>query len=317
MAFERCATLGGPCMITTCDASYVSVGDVELLIEKSFRDLESSLAGKVNKLLTGTKVQVKFKPVPIPAYALTLITLQPTDIGTSIFGCADCFCKIIGRDGTQINLKAAAVVDPPELNISSASDLFGDVTFEAVVANNVDISTTDGLKAITTVTFIEPADAHDTSLWINRGGKVTWGEDAPFLGMSTEEGVKIKIAYETTERKDDLNGIYNKILSGVSVAVTFKPLGLSVANFFTLMPVDGANASLGTSLATLARELVASHFPTLDGLVVTLPAAAPTKGQLNWGRTVPRFGEIGMEAVASIDEENLPNPIYSLEIAEA
>lgn len=313
MSFERCAVIGGPCKIVTCDATYVSVADVELFIEKSFRDLESSLAGKVNKILIGTKVQVKFKPIPIPAYALTLITLQPTDIGTSIFGCADCFLKIIGRDGTQINLKAAAVVDPPEMNISSASDLYGDVTFEAVVANNVELSTANSLKAITTVTFDEPADAFDTANWINRGGKLSWGAAAPFLDLSTEEGVKIKIAYETTERKDDLNGIYNKILSGVSAAVTFKPLGLSVTNFFTLLPVDGANALLGTSLASQALELIASHYPAIGGLQITLPAAAPTKGQLNWGRTVARYGEVGMEAVASFNVST-PNPLYAIEI---
>lgn len=313
---NRCLSVGGPCKITTCDGEFVSVGDVTVNISNEFRQLESSLAGKVGKQKTKTSVEVKWVPVPIPAYAPLLINLQPTDIGETIFGCEDCFLEIHGRDGTKLTFHAAAVSDPPELRLVPNQDLFGEVTFRCVVSDETDLATANALKTLTSASFTEPAAASDVSQWVSRGATLKWGDDAPFNAITMEEGVVIKVAYEITDKTDALQGYYDSKLDAVTLSVKFKPNNMTEADFFAAMPVDGVFALAGTNLADLARELVAKHAPANGGLKVTVAAAAMTQGQLAWGRTIARQGEWVMEAVGSVTD-NVPDPLYLLEVVAA
>lgn len=314
---NRCLTVGGPCKIKLCDDSIlVSEGDVTVTIAKEFRDLESSLAGKVGKLLTKTVVEIKFTPVPIPAYAPLLISLQPTNIGESIFGCEDCYLEIHGRDATKLRFLAAAVSDPPELRFSAKQNLFGEVTYRAVVSDETDIATANAVKTLTTGSFTEPGQASDVSQWITRGSALKWGDDAPFNAITTEDGVTLKIGYELEDKVDDLNGYYDSKLTAVTATVKFKPNNLSEADFFTAFPVDGAGAVGGKNLADLAREMIVKHSPASGGVKVTLAAVAMTNGGMGWGRSIPRQGEWNAEAVGSVTE-NVPDPLYLIELVAA
>jgi hypothetical protein len=170
----RCSRIVGPCKIVTCDATYVSVGDVKLSIKRDTRKLESSIAGKVGETLNKTVVEVKFKPIPLPSYASTLFPFQPSDIGKSVFGCTDCSMQIHGADGIKVTLKAVGAIGTRTLAFGRKKDLYSDVTFRAVVADATDIATLDNLAAISSSAFTAPSSAYQSSDWVARAATVTY-----------------------------------------------------------------------------------------------------------------------------------------------
>lgn len=317
-ATNRCLTLSGPGSVITAAGRYESVGNINFRIQRTFRDLQSSLAGKVGKVLQKTVVEVKFQPISLPSYAPLLISLQPTNIGESIFGCTDAYLDIHGRDGTKLRFKAAAVSDPPEVFMDGRRELYGDVTFRCVVADETTLETLESLKAISTASFSEPSAASNAAAWVERGATVAWGDTSPFDALTVDQGPSFKVSYELEDKEDVLQGYYDSKLAGVNIAVKFRPTNIDLDEFFEMVPVDGSDALAGTNLADLARELIVMHSPADGGLKLTLPAAAVGEdgGGGNWDRTENRIGEVTLVGVGSVTD-NVPNALFSIIVVAA
>jgi hypothetical protein len=311
MSIARCTNIGGPGKIVTPAGTYVTTGDIKVNINRDFRDLESSLAGKVSKLLRKTSIEISAELVPIPLYATQLITLQPTNIGESLYGCTDSYIEIWGRDDAKLRFHAGALIKPPAVNFSSDKNLFGEATWGAVVKNNEDLATLGKLLTMSSAAFVEPSGASNVAAWVNKAGLLTFDSDE----MTSEDGITVQVDYETTPRRDDLNGEYDTKLSGVTVKVTLKPTGLSMEDLFALLPVDGPDAIPGVNLADIAKVLQVRHTPAADGdLICDIVAAAPEMSGLVWSRTLSRCGELSFVGVGSV-ATGVPNPLYAFTLA--
>jgi hypothetical protein len=314
MAISRCDSIGGPCKITTCNATYVTEGDVIVDVKRNYRDLSSSLNGTVGKALTKNVVEIKFTPVSRVYYVNTLFTKQPVNIGTSIYGCEDCYMKIQGRDGITRRFKAVGIKKPPTVTFSSRKSLFGEVTFGAVVADGEEVGTEGNVTDLLSESFTEVAASSDTSLWIARAALSSWGVDAPFVDMTTDEGVVFSIDYTTKERETDLGGMVDEILTDIKVSAKFTPSNLTQADFATLFPMDGSAAVPGYNEATRAKIFTTTHSPSSNGMQCKLFSAVPEAGAQRWGREVSRYGEITFTALQSVDGSGLANPLYQFSI---
>jgi hypothetical protein len=316
---DRCANIGGPGKIVTPAGTYATTGDIKVNINRDFRDLESSLNGKVGKSLRKTTVEITAELVPIAAYAIQLITLQPSNIGDSIFGCTDSYIEIWGRDDVKLRFHAGALMKPPAVNFSSDKNLYGEATWSGVVKDNEELATLNKLMTMSDAAFLEPEGASDVSNWVTKGGKLFFDNTDtnpatnPFWGLTSEDGITVQVEYETEGRKHDVTGEYDRKLTGVTVKVTFKPAGLSMEDLFALLPVDGPEAVPGVNLADIAKSLKVRHTPASEGdLVCSLFAAAPELSSLVWSRTVSRVGELSFIGIGSIDSgTEQPNPLYA------
>lgn len=317
-ATNRCLTLSGPGSVITPSGRFESTGNINFRIQRTYRDLESSLAGKVGKMLQKTVVEVKFQPIPLPSYAPLLISLQPTNIGESIFGCEDAYLDIHGRDGTKLRFKAAAVSDPPEVFLDGRQNLYGEVTFRCVVADETALSTLNSLKAISSSSFAEPSAASDASQWVSRGATVAFGDASPFNAMTVDQGPSVKVSYELEDKEDTLQGYYDSKLKGVTVTAKFRPTNIDLDELFEISPVDGSDALGGSNLADRADELIIMHSPADGGLKFVLPAAAVAEdgGGANWDRTENRIGELTFAGVGSV-VESVPNALYEIYVVAA
>lgn len=322
MGHSRCLSLGGPAKIVTAVGTYVTTGDITLSINRDFRDIESSLAGKIDKQLQKTLIEITAELAPIPDYGTQLITLQPTNIGSSMFGCTDAYLDIHGRDTDKFRFGAAALIKPPVVNFSTSKNLFGEATWQAVVENEQDLATLGNLLARSTASFTEPGAAHSAAGWQMKGGKLYFDNSDqtsanPWWGVETEDGISVEVVYGTTPRRDDLNGEYDLKLSDVAVMVKCKPNNIAVDDLMELFPVDGPSAIPGLSLSTLAKTLNIATSPIAEGdLQFAMLAASPENDSLIWSRTVNRIGEISFVGVSSVSG-GTPNPLYAFSLYEA
>jgi hypothetical protein len=322
MGSSRCLSLGGPAKLVTAVGTYVTTGDITLDISRDFRDIESSLAGKIDKQLQKTTINITAELAPIPAYATQLITLQPTNIGSSMFGCTDAYLDIHGRDTEKFRFHAAALIKPPIVNWSSSKNLYGEATWQAVVKNAEDLATLGNLLTRSTASFTEPGAAHSAAGWQMKGGKMFFDNSDEtsankWWGVETEDGISVEVVYGATPRRDDLNGEYDLKLSDVTVMVKLKPNNIAVSDLMALFPVDGPNGIPGLSLSTLAKTLDIKPSPLAENdLVFSMLAASPENDSLVWSRTVNRIGEISFVGVSSVTS-GTPNPLYAFDLYEA
>lgn len=317
MSIPRCGVIAGPAKIVTPTGTYVTTGDIQVSITRDKRDLQSSLRGKIGSVLKGTKISIKGELAPIPAYAVQLITMQPANIGASIYGCTDAYLDIFGRDGVKLRFKAGGLRSPGAVKYGDAN-LYGEFEWGAVVGNDTDIGTLESILAVSSAAFTEPQAAGDASLWQTKAGVLIWGTapEAPFDEMAAEDTIEIAVKYDLRQRSNSRDGMFDELLKGVSVEVKLKPQEMTVAQLLTKMAVDGADAAPGINLATLAEVMQIKTIPQAIGdLVVDLPAMVCDTSNLNWGADNNRLGELTLMAVSSYNSgTSTLNPLYAFSL---
>lgn len=319
MSIPRCGVIAGPCKIVTAVGTYVTTGDVVVEVARQTRALSSSLRGVVGATLLGQKISIKGELAPIPQYAVDLITMQPSNIGSSIYGCTDAYLDIIGRDGVKLRFKAGGLRQPPSVIFGPNKNLYGSAEWGAVVGNDTDLGTLDTVLAISSTSFTEPQAAGDASLWQTKAGVLVWGASpsSPFDAVASEETIEIAVKYALRSRRNSRDGDFDELLQGVTVEVKLKPQEMTVAQLRTKLAVDGPNAVPGLNLASIAEVLQIKTEPQAEGdLVADITAAFVDMGGMNWGADSNRIGELTLKAVATYAESAL-QPLYGFSLYTA
>lgn len=318
MSTPRCGVIAGPGKIVTPLGTFVTTGDIQVSLQRTTRDLQSSLRGRVGKTLKGQKISIKAELAPIPSYAGTLITMQPSNIGSSIYGCTDAYIDIFGRDGVKLRFKAGGLRSPGLVSFGG-KNLYGTFEWGAVVGNDTDIGTLTNVLAVSSASFTEPQDAGDASLWQTKAGVLVWGDapSAPFDSVISEESIDIQVKYDLRSRSNSVDGEFDELLKAVSVEVKIKPQEMTLAQLITKLPMDGASAVPGLNLATIAEVLQIKTTPQAAGdLVCDITKAYADAGNLAWGNESNRIGELTLIAVDSYAESAL-QPLYGFSLYEA
>lgn len=319
MSIPRCGVIAGPGKIVTPTGTYVTTGDIQVSFAPDKRDLVSSLRGRIGTVRKGTKISIKAELVPIPAYAVQLITMQPANIGSSIYGCTDAYIDIFGRDGVKLRFKAGGLRSPGAIKLGDAN-LYGEFEWGAVVGNDTDIGTLESILALSSAAFTEPQAAGDARLWQTKAGVLVWGAEpsAPFDEMAAEDTFELMVKYDLRPRGNSRDGTYDELIKGVSVELKFKPQEMTVAQLLEKCPVDGPSAAPGSNMATLAEIMQLKTIPQAVGdLVIDLPAMFCDTSNLAWGADNNRLGELTLMAASSYnDETSALNPLYVLSLFE-
>jgi|GEM_PF-2486298 len=320
MATPRCGVIAGPGKIVTPTGTYVTTGDIKIDISRDTRELTSALRGKVGSVIKGTKLSIKAELVPIPSYAVELITMQPSNIGSSIFGCTDAYIDIFGRDGVKLRFAAGGLRQPGAVKFGDAN-LYGEFEWGAVVGNDTDIGTLETVLAVSAAAFTEPRAAGDASLWQTKSGVLVWGAapSAPFDAVISEDTIEIAVKYDLRQRMNSRDGMYDELIKGVTVEVKLKPQEMTVAQLLTKLAVDGPNAVPGLNLATIASVMQINTAPQAVGdLICDLSAMVCEGSSLSWGADSNRIGEITLTAVDSYNSDTSAlNALYAFSLHAA
>ncbi len=207
---------------------------------------------------------------------------------------------IIGNDGRRVTFHNAAVTKMPEITGEKQTPLWGQVEFECFVKNGVD--RTDANSVLTEDTAAFSDEGFDPADIITQPYTMDWGEDAPWVEMSTKAGIKITPTLELSPVDNQAAGILSRRILKIGVTLTAQPIGIDFASLRAKLNLDGSGSKLGRSLAGDDLNIQGT------GVYVRVYAAALTGGPAQWKRDDERVGELTWKGNRTFTG-GVPNPM--------
>lgn len=211
--------------------------------------------------------------------------------GTGLWTDTDRTLVIHAADGAKHTLTAVAVTKMPDLLFSAVATLVGEVGFTGLAANGSSFSTANRLY-----TIAAGADVVDATFAV-AGIKMqpytaTWTGFTGFTGFETQDGFRVSFNLQTEDFEVDTQGVYQKIIKSVGIAVRCVPLGPSSANIDAALKAQGAGAARGRSLDATAAQLQITGADAVNYL--TIPNCQIETGSFRFGSSAQqlRVGEV-------------------------
>lgn len=293
MGKDRSTIVVGPGHISFGGAVFFVKDGIQLNVNKrTFEVLEDS--GSSEQRLEDVDIEVQFTPAgQFSAAAITALYPYATPvIGTEIFGSVDKPVTIWGRNGKKYVISAGAITQQPDLILSARQTLFGAATIRGLCANSTARSAATSTLVITDEAYA--GDAYAPASVKTVGYTAAWGS-APWDSISTEEGFRLSFPTSFEDILDDGHGIVGMVLTEAAATATFKPIGLTEADFLAKAAIQGTGVVQGQSLLTGADDLV------IDGgignpLVTLKSACVMEQIPFRWGRGARRFDQVTLRA---------------------
>jgi len=312
MPITRTTLLGGPAAATFNGHTYFAQSGILVTPALEVSAVDSDAQGVVDATVTGQPVTIKFAP---DAPFADLVALYPyaTGIpGTSLFGAAAMPLVLVAENGVRLTFSAAAIVQMPDLALSSSGAVAGAVTFLALGARTLPITAANRLVTIDTAEFPSPPAMPPQ---LADDFEITWGA-TPWVNLRARDGVKVHFAMKTTPVLSDANALLDLTLDSLAVEARFVPAtpgGPAELDVFDALEMQGANSLPGRLLSAEAETLEISG----EHLWVTLQLAQLTQGPLVFDATQARVGELVFTAGrALLAAEAVPEALVSLSEGE-
>jgi PPE-repeat protein len=306
MPVARATIIRGPATVTYNGISFYSKGDVKLSIKpKKIPNLVWNQ--EIDNLSDDFEVEVTL--VPVAAYvnaniAVLYPRMNPV-FGTSIVGSTDLPLVIHGKDGRKVTLAAAAILKMPKLTLTATKQIFGEMTFRGVWANNTARTTAGAMLAEASETYTQPALARSAIL--QQPYTAVWGGSAPWSAIVSEAGIEIDFDEQIEEQKADDVGVIDLICKDLHVTAKFVPLGPTAAQLLALANLQMAR---GASFITAANDLVITGADTTS-IVSLYSANMEDESSLMWDTINKRVGQVMFRTSRPIASGAL-GPIFNL-----
>jgi hypothetical protein len=308
MPITRTTLLGGPAAATFNGHTYFAQNGILVTPALEVNAVDSDAQGIVDATVTGQPLTIKFAPAAPFADLVALYPHAAGIPGTSLFGAADLPLVLVAENGVRLTFSAAAIVQMPDLALTSSGTVAGTVTFLALGARTLPITATNRWVTIDTADFPTPPA---TPPQLADDFEITWG-GAPWVNLRGRDGVKVRFAMKTTPVVSDANALLDLTLDSLAVEARFVPAtpgGPAELDVFDALEMQGTNALPGRLLSAEAEtlEIAGEH------LWVTLPLAQLTQGPLAFDATQGRLGELVFTAGrALLGAEAVPEALASL-----
>jgi hypothetical protein len=197
-------------------------------------------------------------------------------IGTGIF--ADNALVIHGVAGDKRTYHNAALVQMPNLKLSSQALAWGQMQFVAIHKSDTALSADNSLYTDATESYTQ--GAFTSTDMILGPYTINWG--STFVDVYPKDGVDISFALQLDDEMSDSRGLVQKILRGCTVSASFTPdeqgQSFDADDLSALLKHQGTGAGIG-KIKTTADSLVFAG----SGFTVTMPRAAAVSGQRGYG----------------------------------
>lgn len=285
MPVTRTTLLSGPAAATFGGHTFFARDGILVTPALEVDAVDSAAQGVLDATVTGEPVTIKFTP---SAPFADLIALYPYIMGTpgmSLFGSADSPLVLVAANGVRLTFSAVAIIQMPDLTLSSSDTTAGAVTFLALGARSLPITAANRLVTIDTADF--PA-LPTTPPQLADDFQITWGS-APWVNLRALDGVKVHFAIKTSPVISAANALLDLTLDSLAVEVRFVPAtsgGPVEADVFEALQVQGVLPGRLLSLGTRTLNVVGEH------LWLQLPLAQLTAGPLTFDAVHRRVGEL-------------------------
>jgi hypothetical protein len=292
MNITRTTLLGGPAAATFAGHTFFAQDGIlvtpalELPNEKP-APVESDAMGELDATMPSAAVTIRFTPSAPLADLLALLPWTQGSPGTPLFGAADAPLVLVAANGVRLTFAAAAIVQMPDLLLAAREPVAGAVTFLALGARSMGLTTANRLVTIDTAAVpLAPAGSPQMA----DDFAITWG-GTPWVNLRSREGVRVRFAMTSRPVWSDANGLLDLTLEKLEVRASFVPAspgGPAEADLVAALQWQGANALPGRPLSQTGESL------TIAGteFSVVLPLANVVNGGMNFDFQNPRIGEL-------------------------
>jgi hypothetical protein len=306
MPVTRTTLLSGPAAATFNGHTFFARDGILVTPALELDAVDSNAQGVLDATVTGVPVTIKFTP---NAPFADLIALYPYTLGTpgmSLFGSADMPLVLVAANGVRLTFSAVAIIQMPDLTLSSSDTAAGAVTFLALGARSLPITAANRLVTIDTAEF--PA-LPTTPPQLADDFEITWGS-APWANLRARDGVKVHFAMKTSPVVSAANALLDLTLDSLAVEARFTPGtpgGPAEADVFEALEVQGALPGRLLSTGAQTLDVAGEH------LWLQLPLAQLTQGPLTFDAVHARVGELVFTAGrALLGAESEPEALVSL-----
>ena len=287
--FDRTTYIKGPAIVTHDSQTYYSEGDIRVTdISESF-DISSAVDGKIDERLKSAAWEIAFTPVGEVEAAAKYFPWNVDNIGENIFGATDLTVAVQSKAGQLETWANGAVIRMPVVNLSAQVIPFAEMRILCLNKKDTDRTTEGAFMALTANAFSN-TDFDETKI-LTPGYTAAYG-GSPYAEMNSISGFVFDAGMVVRPEYVDRFGQIGATITGFNPTVRFTPTGLTMAQWDTLVAVDGANAvEVGASFAAAGgTDLIINK--AAGNLKVTLfDAGIRTSGNI-FGNTASRFSEL-------------------------
>nr|DAG10904.1 MAG TPA: hypothetical protein [Caudoviricetes sp.] len=303
MSINRNTILRGPGTVKFGGVTVFDSNGITCEIESATQGLPSSISGEIGTIKTDQTGKISFTPCGQISAAIlaALFPYASAAIGSSACGADDTPCVVHGMSGTRVTLVNCCVRKMPEIYLSPVKTAFGSV--ELAAALGLAKGPTDDAALYTVEQAAYDAGAPDPT---GITGVAYAGTFGALSIPDTADGWTITPEVTLNPVSTDTLGTIDWTVASVGCTAKCTPLGLTEEQILAALPATRARGSLigGDDLVVTGA----------GGLKVTLHGASLVTGQLQWGNTQLRAGEIGFTAHRSF-AGGVPGPVFEVELA--
>lgn len=311
MSFTPATFIAGPAIVTFDGQTFSTKGDITVKNSRETFDVNSSRHGLIDKRLKSYAIEISFQPVGEVEALTKYFPYTVADIGASIFSATDKPLVIQTLAGQAFTFARAAMIKMPALKLSATDTMFGDMTFLCILKSATDFITAGSLLGVAPVAFADTT--FDETKITTPGYTAAYGL-TPYSAMESLDGFSVEIGMDIIRDYVDRFGIVGARLKSLSATAKFTPIGLTEAQWATLVNLDGATVVIpGQSVAKAGTDLVITGGTTPLAISITLHKAGIVTDGLNFGEK-PRLGELDFVTKRTWTT-GVANPLWTFAVA--
>ncbi len=281
--------IAGPAIITYDSNVIYTKDDIGVNCARETWDVLTSRHGKIDTREKSLSAEISFVPCGMIANLTKFFPYAPADIGKSIFPAVDVPLVIHTLGGVKYTFGRGAVSKMPPLKLAATDTFFGGMSFLCLRKSAIDPVTADAFVKVESAAFTDAS--FDETKISSPGYTAAWGT-SPYDVIESLDGFNVEIGMEIIRDYVDRFGCVGARLKSLSASARFTPVGLTEAQWATMLAMDGASAILpGQSVANAGTDLVITGGTSPLAVSVTIAKAGIASGGLAFGEK-PRLGEL-------------------------
>lgn len=260
MTIARSSILCCPAIVQIGGQTFYSAGDIKLTpVPETFTPTTAMYGPGVPKL-KGVSFKISFQPKGkwTTAMLAVLYPYASAVTGQSVYGSTDTPCVIHPVDGAEkITFSCAAITKSPDNQFAPDSELFKEVEIECILKNSGDVSAVDAFYTLADASFTDTSYSESDNITVPYTVSLA-SVGAPWDAISTEGGVSVSYKLTLNPKMVSGLGMVDRRFASQEVEITFKPVGMTVANVLSRLKLQGSGVAIGQQMSAGAANIVIS-----------------------------------------------------------
>jgi hypothetical protein len=291
-------TIEGPAVVEYAGYRYYTEGTITLTPVQAFRDVTSSIWGRVERRGTDKSFTVAFTPNGMLDKKAAYWPYSATQLGACVAPPTDADVTIWSLAGQKLILKAGVITQCPQLILATDKGPFGQMTITAMGTLDKAEAAADSLYIIQQAALA--SHTFDLSKILTPGYRARVLDGTTTVAtFDAEEGFTFDPGMTLTARTVNAYGTVNFKMTDLQPSLTFRPYGPTDAESLSYLRMQGAGAAKLGAGTSVGKSLAVE--PTSGtGITLLFYDFQIGESSLTYGFTDPRHGDWTINPVLKI-----------------